>query len=647
MAITIRLMSWNVETYGENFYEYALGEIIAILMRTYAIDICVLMEVMKKRQAAVLTDIRAALLGGGYGTNWHTQFVDVGDQGVAYIWHEEPLGANSFVGQRYTNSTEICSGAVWKNQAGATIAFPKTKTAWDSVPTVTTDGRRPGYAVFATNDGGAARLFSFLDMHCPDDQANYIQAYSAYLYASSREIQRFEPFDAIAAATSARTPAVTQMAGGVNASITAAFSGTPPAELIPFADEVANAALERLLRRRPLATARPSLVIGSLLADCLAVAAKEAGAKAFKLLSPHLTGTTSHAACAHLVEAAAVASTMAAFYMVASVALPSVPVLGSPIAAAAEANMRVQAELLAHPVSLPPPGRPNVTKVRTLVRNAITQTVAAVTQHLTFPALPTTPLDAAIMAGDFNLQYPDTTVYLPMMMAKMGGGNAFTALLAAAHPNTPPIAARTTAKSASAFKKNRIYRLWSPIRTTTTYPPIGGLVHVPIDLAPMANIDYLGVDEWLDALKARAALQSFAWAPLWRDYEGAIRAAFEATAVLNDTNAYYASRYDNFFVRGATQGTAGRIDVLSELGSWAADTSILNRWDVARGRLNATAQNEVNRLILAIGGLPPYPMRKGETVVNLDPDLRDAEQAAAFNIVLVANHLPIFVEIQV
>src|SRR5262249_59026719 len=93
--------------------------------------------------------------------------------------------------------------------------FPETQSVWASMPGKP-KGRRPAYLAFETNDGQPKRYFTFLDLHAPDNNTTHIQAYSAHVYASSREIQRVETVGPAAGAAAGRAAAIANLQAPVD-----------------------------------------------------------------------------------------------------------------------------------------------------------------------------------------------------------------------------------------------------------------------------------------------------------------------------------------------------------------------------------------------------------------------------------------------
>src|SRR5215211_3796012 len=98
MPATIRLMSWNMQNYGiKGFNKFDLGELIAKILQTYNIDICAMIEISSNGHAQIVNSIMVQLNNLGYHqNNWKHTFVNVGDEGVLFLWHEEAPGVNAF-----------------------------------------------------------------------------------------------------------------------------------------------------------------------------------------------------------------------------------------------------------------------------------------------------------------------------------------------------------------------------------------------------------------------------------------------------------------------------------------------------------------------------------------------------------------------
>src|SRR5262249_38217379 len=149
-----------------------------------------------------------------------------------------------------------------------------------------------------------------------------------------------------------------------------------------------------------------------------------------------------------------------AVYLVASMQLPTAPT--APIDATASVPGAVQAPQTAitgpagnykHPTI-----RPDVSKNEAAILDEAGTRGGLAMAPFTFAALPTQALNASVIAGDFNVYYPDTYIaYDATARLKLGSSNAYAALTAAA-----PGGARNTANSTLAktgYENWRVYSL--------------------------------------------------------------------------------------------------------------------------------------------------------------------------------------------
>src|SRR5215213_4111780 len=146
MPATIKLMSWNMQNYGTTgFNKFDLGKLIATILQTYSIDICAMIEISNTGHNQIVNSIVVELNNLPYHqNNWKHTFVNVGDEGVLFLWHEEVPGANAFKGCSFTNNNQAIAGKVLKDTNNAMIHFPQTGTSWNSLPG-TPYGRRAAY----------------------------------------------------------------------------------------------------------------------------------------------------------------------------------------------------------------------------------------------------------------------------------------------------------------------------------------------------------------------------------------------------------------------------------------------------------------------------------------------------------------------
>jgi hypothetical protein len=618
-------MSWNI-VHGKD----SATPFIAKVMQLYQIDICAVLEVANPAADTFTTKVVKELDNLNYHNGqWKRCAVNVGDQAVVYIWHESAAGANAFKAMNYTNVAEAIRGKVMRNDASGSIYFPTKQIAWGSLPGKP-NGRRPAYLAFETNDGQPKRYFTFLDLHAPDNSTTHIQAYSAFLYASSREIQRVETLNASAGATAARDGVIADLAGLVDPLLLT--YGTP---LTVRTDSVQNA-VDRI---KDLIDEDDRTDQATLLAE-----ARDYGiARAVESLGV-LDARIPVAHAQSLAKACAMAGAVGAIRLVASMQLPTAPT--APIDATASVAFAAQvaqnvvtgtASNYIHPAT------PTPAKITQAIENEAERVARLATAPFTFAPFPTQALNASVIAGDFNVYYPDTDiVYNTTMQAKLGGrADAYAALTAATSgaQNTE----RSTFTGGTAFKKQRVYSLRNPIPIQHTDTTVDGYVelnvtslagidfmgypdwigamdtlakrqnigwarlenspyqerlsgafaftnvyslrdpipiqhinsaadgYVELDVTSLAGVDHAGYDAWIRALQALATKHRLDWAQLQRKpYKERLDEAFDGPdfRMLDDTSFYRVNCYDNIFVRGATVISHGLIDVQSELGSW-------------------------------------------------------------------------------
>jgi hypothetical protein len=591
-------------------------------MQLYNIDIAALIEISNNGHQQIRASIVTELDNLGYHqNNWQHTFVNVGDEGVAYIWHEEAQGANAFRRYAYINNANAAiAGPVLKDNNGANIYFPKTQTPWNSLPSKS-NGRRPAYCAFETNDGNAARRFTLLDIHTPFNTNTQIQAYSTHLYASSRETVRVDTFDPIYAAQQAQANALIAVQNSVNADINNALASPG------FSNNLTTTAVNTVLN-----AICDNLSIGATLQDTLRGGTLAGVNTALNILRPQIPPTLGANNTQKLAVGVGRTGAMAATYMLASITLPN----GYATVNAAVQQVENQVQALSVN-SFNPPAK----KSKAVISNSITTHAKSIAQlsvaPFIFPALPTNNLNSSISAGDFNIDYPDNPIYPPIL----AGGNAYTALLNLANPNPAAINAKTTRIGPTAFEGQRIYKLKNPSPIQHNNPNIAA-TYVPLDVTTLAGQDILGNNVWIQTLQNLAQTQNIAWAGIINNpnYTNLLENAFDTT-VINDTSYYRANAYDNIFVRNATITASGLIDVFSELGTWPGDNSGNNYWQQARGQLNATAQNHLNNL------MQPIIFTYSGIQYTITPALQDAEEAAVFYNQYISDHLPVYVEIDV
>lgn len=638
MPIRIRLMSWNIQGKQTN------AAYIAALMQAHRIDICALLEVPTGSNTRIPTQIIAQLnnLAPAYHQHeWHFVSVVVGDESVSYIWHQNAtVGPNAFIADTYANdAARPIAGQVMTNALNAPVYFPTTHYRWTYIgtPGSKPTGRRPAFMSFLTNDHPPARRFTFLDLHTPFNNDNHtlaysIQSYATHIYASSREISAVETISVIA---------------GIGAAV-ATFHGSPSAMLSTYLGPYATflqplaawngavAAADRAIRDSVAAQ-------GSALPALFQAAAIAGTRGAHKAISAIPSGFTSNDARA-LAIACAMAGTGAAAALIASLQLPThPPAATTPTAARTAAESGVMAQI---PMYYHRPGA-SPAEIRGKILAEANRMAVAVAATFTFPNLPQALVDGAVIAGDFNVHYPDTTAYSAAAQAALAGTNAYHALetLSAATGGVRNTAA-STCIGASAFESQRVYTLRNPcpIQHTNAALP----TYVPLDMTPLivTPVSFIGNEAWQAGLQRMAQTQGLSWAQITAPpYADRLSAAF-AMEVINDTSFYRANCYDNIFVRGATVGPSGLLDVLSELGSWLIRPAAVhnpqpvfapNPWPAAARSLNPLAQTELTRWG------PPFQFLS----YTITPAIQDAEEAAVVFRQFISDHLPVFVEIQI
>ena len=263
-----------------------------------------------------------------------------------------------------------------------------------------------------------------------------------------------------------------------------------------------------------------------------------------------------------LAEACAAAGAMSVAYVVSSICLPTMPTAA---AVSAEEAANFAYESMDNQVSFEMPTKRSAATFRTAIGNA----ACAMTANLsyTFPPVPTAEVDCSIMAGDFNVDYPDNTTYQPSNRKKLGDdqANAYTSLTKIS--TGAQITNKTTRIGPTAFESQRIYSLITPIEIQNKNHE--ALNYVPLDLSVLTGQDWVGNVAWRSRLKELAETQDVSWSQLTAEpYDKRIDGAFNSFTVINDTSFYRANAYDNIFVRGGTVQDRGVIDVFSELGSW-------------------------------------------------------------------------------
>lgn len=629
MPIQIRVMSWNIEKKQTN------ARFIAGVMKAHQIDICALLEVPNSQAFTIafriLTELNNLNNPTYHQGSWKFTSVDVGNEAVTYIWHETAnAGPNAFQAEPSLNNPLIhLSGKVLKNAANNTIYFPTTKFSWAGLPGKPA-GRRPAFMSFLTNDGQPARRFTILDLHTPFNVHTSIQSYSTHLYASSREITAVERVATYPVALSASATLAADLAASVDPVLTA-IAGyatfVQPQDLRAATVKAALAAIEDTIDTEGNDL---QLLVSGAVNEGINAAVKAVGA---------ISGLINTSDARALARGCAMAGAVAGVSLVAAIQPPAAPVTATASAAAAAAA--AAAAVLAAASQYKHPAIKAPARIRDSVRNEAKRMArVAVLQPFTFAALPQVAVQASIVAGDFNVDYPDTTVYTMAQLGKLGGGDAYTALGVAR--NT----ARTTRIGPSAYYGQRVYSLKNPCPIQSTNPAAAN--YVPLDMAPLiaAPTSYMGNAQWVQGLQQLAAAQHLAWAGLVATYGALLDAAFDME-VIDDTSFYRASCYDNIFVHGAANVLgSGMIDVMSELGSWGARAApvvnpqpplVPNPWVAAAGRLNPAAQAQLGQPNTNLA------FTFNNVNYNITPALANAEEAAVFFDQFISDHLPVAV----
>jgi len=630
MPIQIRVMSWNIQEKQTN-YDY-----VAETMQLHNIDIAALLEVPNGSAVAITGGIVASLnnLATAYHQNeWSSHFVDVGDEAVGYIWHQtNNVGQNAFTADLMQNGVAQVAGKVLRNGANNRIYFPKTQSNWGSLPG-TPDGRRPGYMAFVTNDGNAVRRFTVLDLHAPFDKIHSIQSYSTSLYATSREITQVGRVDVAAVATAASGVVSAAMSLIVDPYLVGLNYITP----LTFRNAAVTGALAEIVR---LSEEIDLAILFHAAALRGATSALDGAAMPAKIDIDD-DGK-------NIAKACAAAGIGAAASLIAAVQLPTAP--PAAIANVAAARGAAMGAVTGQVSQFQSPTKKGAAVVRSAVELEASRMVAAAVAPFTFAALPLTQVDAAIIAGDFNVVYPDDQIdYQPANRTVMGGQNynAYSRLLLI--DGQARNRQKSTRKLPGGYNKIYLYELEIPCPVQSVNALLND--YVPLDLTTLvlAPTNYVGYDVWNDAIKQLAFAQNRTWASIWGNatYNARLTAAFDQE-IIDDTSYYRANCYDNIFVRGAAVNTSGLIDVMSELGSWPARAAAVvnpqpglpvNPWVGAVGRLNGLAQQQLGLL-----GAQLQFTYDGNTY-NITAPLATAQEAAIFFHEYIADHLPVFVEV--
>jgi hypothetical protein len=231
----------------------------------------------------------------------------------------------------------------------------------------------------------------------------------------------------------------------------------------------------------------------------------------------------------------------------------------------------------------------------------------------------------------------------------MGGVNynAYTGLLALGPARNT---VRSTRIGPTAFRGQQVYTLGTPARIQDADNTQAN--YVPLSMATLVTTptSFMNFTSWQAGLQTMASNQGLVWTTLVANYEALLQGAFDRQTV-NDTRYYRANCYDNIFVRGGAVNASGTIDVFSELGSWPQGAAALpnpqpalapNPWVAAAAGLNALAQAELG----AFGAVLSYTYGNPAITYNITAPLPNACEAAVFLTERIANHLPVYVEVQ-
>lgn len=628
MPITIKFASWNIENYGskKNAKSPELPKLIARTMELNQIDILAILEMQNNGYQNIHTQIITALNNTQhYSNQWYAKFVNVGDEGVSFFWHEGTAGANAFKAKRYPNSTQVIAEKVLRDSNGR-IYFPKTQTSWSSLPGKP-DGRRPAFCAFETNAGGGATptTFTFLDIHTPFNTSTLIQAYSAFLYSTSREITQVPESDSLYAV---RNNTAQQTVENVIA------NEFPGSQFAQARKDVATAAIGAITDDRFIDRWRDEIVAGDfqkVAQEAAKVAAASAAQKAKdeKLDSIIVNGNTLGEE--GIAKFGAVAGAAAATYIVAEAMTNN----NDPNN---DANTAAKSAVNKFSYTAPPKKQKTSTGISSAVKSAAEKSAEDGVNTITFSSMVSSTINASALAGDFNIDYPDKNDY-----SKVSGASKYITTSDGAYgdllklPSVPAIDENTTqrgGKEHDDFSGARVYKLKNPVPPQPSGVP-DEVYKVYTNLKSTQG--YAPYENWEQALKTEASNKNVSWSDMLK-YENDINNAFDSTTDYNNTEYFRASAYDNIFVKNPgsaiSPGSGESIDVLSELGNWSADTSAGNFWPAAQGNLNAIAN-----IFLTDPNTP--------TPTGINVNLQSAADAAAFYKVYMSDHYPVFVEVTI
>lgn len=636
MPIQIRLMSWNIQKKQTNAAH------IAMIMRAYQIDICALLEVPNSSSItipmAIISELDNLTNNTYHKNNWKFNWVNVGDESVVYIWHDDGgVGPNAFRAPRYTNNAfRYVADKVMRDRNDATIYFPTTKYKWASLPG-TPMGRRPAFMVFTTNDGAAARTFSFLDIHTPFNTNTSIQSYSSHLYATSREIFSAETVDTKDAANTGSFGLPAALQASVDPLLTSIANNATFIQPLKLRTDAVNTALATVKDSIDSKGADLTTLFAEAVNDGINGAVTSLGS-----IPIQISVTDAKA----LARACALAGAVGATALVASIGLPTAPPAATASVAAACLVAQNAVTSFNSPYAHPAPK--TAQSLKDAVRTEAKRMARAV--PFTFGPTPRVNLDGSIVAGDFNVDYPDATVYDPVSLGKLNNGNAYTRLVALNAAGALNRVASTRI-GPTAFRGQRMYTLITPCPIQHLNP--GANNYVPLDMTPLITTPttFMNFTSWVAGLRQLALNQGLQWAQFTTTpYADRLYQAFDSTIPINDTRFYRANCYDNIFVRGVTVVGSRLIDVMSELGSWAQfnvpnpqPALVPNPWPAAASGLNAIAQAQVGNAPVQFS----YSTQTYTVTYTVNPALDDAQQVAVFYDQYISDHLPVMVEIRI
>jgi len=630
MAIQIRFMSWNIENYGTNKHtsSTALPRLIADTMLHLQVDVLAIIEMQNNGFNVILPAILAELGNIGYQNNWLANYNKVGDEGVAFIWHEAGHGnANAFRAVRDGNNFPI-SAMITKNNAGNPIYFPKTRTSWASVlNNGRPDGRRPAFFAFETDEGiNPRRVFTCSNIHTPFS-SSLIQAWAARQYATAESIVAVPTINGFQTimATAFRNNAIALITTALQTPANGNQAGVAGNENAIATDIVIDTTNEVLTNTRLWAYLLSNQYDSATVALLSAAAASAIRSiERFVSLSNSILDTK----MAVTVSAALVASEIITTFAIAA-------------SNATAVEHQCQARY----------GNLTRNKGKNRISSEATAQANASLTAVGFPPAPANnPVNAAMLAGDFNIDYPDNNVYLPAVTTALGG-NAYTGLETV---GTVGITNQLTTQIGNTNNQVRfafIYQVKNPLTIQhtdntdpTTYVPQN--VYDVINALPVAT-EYIGPAELTQAIYAEGQNQPTPVTQSEIDpYINQIAGTFDTRPYNgtvdyldlynNNTNYFRVNAYDNIFYVNLAFNNFFYVDMLSYLGNWPADTGGGNLYAAATANLHATANN-------FLAALPTWP-----TDVNGDNHRLDtAAGATQFYKKYMSDHYPVIIDVTI